>query len=72
LNHSRVDLDLAQTFHRLPPEFVKLSARLSEFAIPDEERREAALVDERLVQRQDHRLVVDHVKWMPELGVRRD
>ena len=66
---SWINLDLAQILHRLPPEFVKaFREAVCEFAIPDQQRRKSALLDERMVQRQDHGLVVHHMKRMPEFA----
>ena len=64
-----IDLDLAQILHRLPPEFLKADRQtIRQFAIPDDQRRESALLDEGMVQGQHHRLVVHDVKGMAELS----
>jgi hypothetical protein len=66
---SWINLDLAQTLHGLPPEFLKAFRQtIRQFAIPDEQRRESALLDEGMVQRRYHRLVVHDVKGMAELS----
>src|SRR5437773_4488918 len=64
-----IDLDLTKILHGFAPELLEaLRQAVRELAIPDEQRCESALLDERMVQRQYHRLVVHHVKWMSELA----
>src|SRR5688572_25963805 len=66
---SWINLDLPEALHRFPPQFVKAFGQtVCEFTIPDEERRESALLDEGMVQRQHHGFVVHYVKRMPELA----
>src|SRR4029450_13168162 len=66
---SWIDLDFVQTLHRLPPRFLKaLRQAVCQFAIPDEQSRKSAFLDEGMVQRQDHSLVVDDMKGMPQLA----
>jgi hypothetical protein len=53
----------------LVPQFLKaLRQAVCELAIPDEQRRKSALLDEGMVQRQHHGLVVDYMKGMLELA----
>ena len=66
---SRVDLDLAKTLHRLAPELVKpFGEAVRKLAIPNEQRRESAFLDEWMVERQHHGVVVDDVKRMAQLS----
>ena len=66
---SWVNLDLAKILHGLAPEFLKaLRQTVREFAISDEQRRESAFLDERMVQGEDHGLVIHDVKGMAKLS----
>jgi hypothetical protein len=49
---SRINLNLAQALHRLPPEFLKAFRQtVRELAIPNEQRGESAFFDEGMSRR---------------------
>src|SRR5262245_49541669 len=66
---SRIDLNLAKPLHGIPPEFVKsFRETIRKFAIPNEQRRESPFLDERMIERQHHGVVVDDVERVAQLA----
>src|SRR5262245_56592978 len=66
---ARQEAHLAQVLERLLPQRVEaLGQAVGEGAVAHQERREAALRHERMIERQDHGVFVHYVERMPELA----
>ena len=63
-----MEVDLSKIAHRFRPELLETVRQvLRELLVANEQRREPPFRNERVIERQDHRVVVDDMKRMTEL-----